>query len=476
MNARTTPRPSILLLLALAVLATGLRAVRADDRPAPPLPPPRSIPGPAAPACPAAPLVPPAAPPAPDAPLVPRGPSPAPAVAPAASPTSIGAALTPAQRAEKAFLEHLGWRFVVDPSVARITVAGGTPTRRRDLASAHAAGDLRVLVPPAPTADDVARFVAALPELADSVASRGAWQFLVAPAVERATAKLAANAASGAWTFPMWGPMHAQIFSMSPPRSSWVKRKKVCYAKEKPSVAIEAFYGERASTECFVAQSIAAYAIEYEIYGPAWFDEVFAADEIAIGQVEHFHTTPIGKTMNSPPGYPWRALFLRPSDYDGTDLGLVLARLGPLAFPGLTGILMDQEGRRLSNQNLTFVSVSPAAVDALVRNGGFPHFAERTRALLELDVSAHQPFVTGAELVDFRARMDAILSDPVFGGIRVYIHPYGIVTLGEIVAKLLRRDGTALELILYDEAREDAFFQRYRSAWKARWGRTSGAR
>ena len=389
---------------------------------------------------------------------------------------ALDAALTPAQRAEKAFLEHLGWRFVRDPSVATITVVGGAPTRRPDLAASHAAGDLRVLVPIAPTPDDVARFAASLPELADSVPSRGAWQFLVAPAVERSTRKLAANAERGAWTFPMWGPMHAQIFSMSPPKASWVRRKKICYAKERPSVAIEAFYGEQASTECFVAQSIAAYAIQYELYGPAWFDETFAADEIAIGQVEHYHTTPLGRSMNSPAGYPWRALFLRPADYDGTDLGLVLARLGPLAFPGLTGILMDQFGRKRSNQNLTFVSVSPAAIDSLVRHGGFPFLADGTRALLDLDQSAHASFATAADLADNRAQMDAILADPVFREIRVYIHPYGVVTLGEMASKLLRRDGTAVELIVYDEAREDTFFQRYRAAWKTRWERAPVAR
>jgi hypothetical protein len=377
--------------------------------------------------------------------------------------------LTPTQRAEQAFLEHLGWRFLTDPSASKITVAGGTPTRYPDLASAQAAGALRVLFPPAATSDDVARFGASLAEVADSVATRGAWQFLVAPAVERATSRLAANEQRGAWTFPQWGPLNAPVFSMNPPEAAWLRRKRICCARGKPSAAIEAFYGQRASTECYVGQTIAAYAVQYELYGAAWFDAVFAPDEIAIGQVDDFHETPLGKSMAAPEGYPWRALFLRPTDV-GEDLGVVLGRLGPLAFPGLTGIVMDQNPTGRSRQNLLFVSVSPAAADSLVRNDGFAGFAARTEELLELGKLEKAPFVTGPELTASRARIAAILSDPVFREIRVFIHPYGVVTLGAITDQMRRRDLSAVELVLYDEAREDTFFQRYRQAWKARAG------
>ena len=39
---------------------------------------------------------------------------------------------------------------------------------------------------------------------------------------------------------------------------------------------------------------------------------------------------------------------------------------------------MDQNGSGRSNQNFTFVTVSPAAADSLVRHGGFPFIAEGT--------------------------------------------------------------------------------------------------
>lgn len=416
-------------LLALVACGTGLRAARAGEPAGDALPPPRTAPFEA----------------------------------------RLDRALTPAQQAERAFLEHMGWRFVRDPVVTTITVAGGSPARRADLASAHAAGDLRILFPSEVTESDIVRFGASLSEVADSLATRGAWQFLVAPAVERATARLAANEARGAWTFPQWGLWNAPLFSMDPPQPAWVRRGLICCARAKPAAAIEAFYTERASTECYVGQTVAAYAIQYEVYGPAWFDAVFAPEEIAIGQVEKFHETPLGKSMAAPEGYPWRALFLRPADA-GEDPGVVLGRLGPLAFAGLTGILMDQGGTGRSRQNFTLVSVSAAAAEAFARGGGFATVAVRTRELLELEHLERAPFVTGETLSIGRARALAILADPMFREVRLFIHPFGVITLGAMLDRLRKRDRSAVELVPYTEAREDTFFQRYRQAWKARRG------
>lgn len=468
--------------------ALAARPAQGDHAsPGTPLPPPihrpGTLPSPGTPAPPPPPPTPPpsapgAAPPAPR-PASASGTAPLPVPSPAAADAALSAlldrTLTPDQRAERAWLEYLGWRFVPNPSVATITVTPGTPLRRPDLAAAQAAGDLLVSFPPNVDAAEVARFGATLSDLADSIPSRGAWQFLVAPAVERATRKLSENAKSGNFIFPQWLVMNAQIFSMSPPESAWVRRGKICQARGKPSTAIEAFYTEEASAECYVAQTLAAYAIQYELYGPAWFDEVFLPDEIAVGQVSHFHKTPLGKTMQTPPGYPWRALFLRPTDTD-ENYGVVLARLGPLAFPGLTGILMDQGGASRSNQNFTFVSVSPEAVDALLRRGGFPAVAEGTAELLELYKAARGPFATSTELSAIEAREKEILADPVFSGIRVYIHPYGVVTLAEMADKLRKRDRTAFGLVLYDESREDVFFQRHRRAWKERFAKPPAPR
>lgn len=79
--------------------------------------------------------------------------------------------------------------------------------------------------------------------------------------------------------------------------------------------------------------------------------------------------------------------------------------------------------------------------------------------------------MTGDRLTAIAAREREILADPVFQGIRVYIHPYGVLTLAEMLDKLRKRDRTAVGLHLYPEAREDVFFRRYRDAWKARWAR-----
>jgi hypothetical protein len=132
---------------------------------------------------------------------------------------------------------------------------------------------------------------------------------------------------------------------------------------------------------------------------------------------------------------------------------------------------MDQDGRSRSNQNLTFVSVSPAAVESLIRHGGFPFVAQQTRELLDLIETARGRFATGGQLTAIEAREREILADPIFQEIRVYIHPYGVRTLAEMIDKLRKRDRTAVGLHLYPEAREDVFFRRYRDAWKARFAR-----
>jgi hypothetical protein len=375
--------------------------------------------------------------------------------------------LSPDERDEWAFLEHLGWRVVHDPGAKAIEARGGSPCRRRSLAEAHAAGDLVVSVPWGATDDDLARFGRTLRELSQSLPSRCAWQLRMGPAVERATARLAEAAESGRWTFPQWAVIPALIFTMSPPESEWVREGDVCRARGRPSAAVRAFYTEDCSTECYVAQTVAAYAAQYELHGAEAFDRVFEPDEIAVGQVWHFHQTPIGKTMNAPPGYPWRALLLQNSDR-GQDPGLVLARLGPSAFPGLTGILMDQAGRSRSNQNLMFVSATPEATESMVRHGGFAWLAERSRELLELHTQNRARFVKGATVAANERRMEEILADPAFAGVRVYIHPFGVKTLAEMMDLLLRKDRTAIHLILYDQAREDAFYQRWREDFLAR--------
>ncbi len=467
MRARRLHPPSI--LLAVAAFWLAVRPARGgEDSPGAHLPPPLHKPGEA----------PGAPPPPPPMGLRPRHPTSSPAPGsppPPPAPASVGEplaalldrTLTPEQRAERAFLEHLGWRFVTSPTVTAITVTPGTPTQRPSLAAAQAAGDLRVELPVGVRAEDVARFASTLPDLADSIASRGGWQFLLVPAIARATGRLSENAKRGYLTFPQWLVMNAQVFSMTPPKSAWVKKGKIYQARERPSAAIEAFYNEVASIECYVAQSLVAYAVQYELYGPAWFDELFTPEEIAIGQVAHFHKTPLGRTMDTAPGYPWRALFLRQTDNE-ENWGIVLGRLGPLAFPGLSGILMDQGGASRSNQNFTFVSVTKEAADALVRRGGFPVIAEATAELLDRLESTRGPFVTGDELEANEAREKEIFADPILTGIRIYIHPYGVMTVGEMADRLRKRDRTAFGLYVYDESREDVLYQRYRRAWKAR--------
>jgi hypothetical protein len=219
--------------------------------------------------------------------------------------------------------------------------------------------------------------------------------------------------------------------------------------------------------ECYVGQTIAVYAFQYELYGAAEFDRAFRREEITVGQVEPNNETPIGSTMVSPLSYPWRGLFIQQTDQG--DWALLLAKLGPAAFPGLTGVIRDIRNVDGANENFVFVSVSDAAIRSLLEKGGMQWAGEAAVEARDLWKRRRRPGLRADELQAMERRIQEIDADPIFSGIRVYVHPYGIVPLGEIVVKKRWKNGVAVLPMFYASARDDFFFQRYKDTWKARW-------
>ncbi len=397
------------------------------------------------------------------------GAEPAPAAEGSAA-EALASGLTAEQKAELAFLGHLGWRFVRDPSVAKITAWEGTPCYRKNLASARAAGDLLVKVPPKVEAADLAAFAASLPGLADSIASRCAYQQKVQVATGRATTRLAELERQGRYEFPQFLFWNSFVFKFRAPQPEWTRSEWSWRATHSSADAVRALLERGGVAECYSAQQVAVWAIQYELYGHAAFDEAFPASELVIGRPPDVKSTPLGSTTRDEEPYPWRALLIAEADQQ-KDPGLVLAGFGPKAFAGVTGILRDQKGGEESNENFTIVTVTPAVVEAFRANGGFRFFAEQCKRAWDRR-EAERRGTAPAEGPTY----DQIMSQPVFTEFVVYVQPFGVGPVRKVIEKEMIEEGNGpVYVLLYTHGREDAFFQLYRKTWEARFLRGEAA-
>ena len=372
----------------------------------------------------------------------------------------LEAVLGPDARIELHVLMGLGWRVVSHPG-AGIDVHAGTPCRRTSLRAAQQAGDLQIRVPAAVSAEAATAFAARLPALLDGLASRGAYNLRLAAATDRATGKLMTNVKRGNYIFPRFLVFETPFWQLDPPAGTWVEQGGGVYrARGAPSKAIEAFYTQRAATECYAGQQVAVFASQYELYGARAFDAAFRPAEIAIGGPPAIQATPFGQYTRNDRDYRWRALFFGPPPYT-KDPGVALAELGPKAFPGLAGVLRNQVRTR-TNENLLFVSVTPRASEALRTRGGFARVNALMRTAWPASRAASQWWMGRGYREQHRRKLKTILDDPLLSEIVIYIHPYGAVPLKTIVIDKMKRVPTPVELGLYFHGKEDAFFQRYK--------------
>jgi hypothetical protein len=372
------------------------------------------------------------------------------------------------EQAEVAFLEHLGWRFERDPRVGAVTVAEGMPCQREDLRAAHASGDLVVRMPAGLLDADVrAQLRALLPLLADGRGSRCAWQLRVHPAVAAATAKLSGAQERGCYGFPKILIVNSPWFTFRGPQPEWIPQGPLSMPEGSPARAIEAVYARGGTAECFCGQLLAVYATQYELYGAEAFDRAFRAEDLSLGVPGEMDKTALGESMRFDHDYPWEALIVQPT-VEKEDLGVILARYGPKAFSGLSGIVMDQTWDPRSNQNLVIVSVSRRANQILLERGGLGYVAKRCRDASER-IRAMPLYASPAVRRLVRQDVDRIFAEPIFSEIQVYVHPFGVVPLGEIVRDETEENAHPVFLYVYMFGREDHYFQRYRSSFKDRW-------
>ncbi|MCC7137151.1 MAG: hypothetical protein IT460_01835 [Planctomycetes bacterium] len=388
---------------------------------------------------------------------------------PAATPrAALEAALTPDLRGELAFLEHLGWQLVEDPSVQDVTVVEGRPGFRASIDEARAAGDLRIRVPAGRGAAVAPALARVLPATADGVGSRVAWQQRLRPAAEAVGRRLGAAADAGVYKFPRLLGITSPLFMFSPPGTSWVERGEgVWVPRGSSAAALLDFESKPSLAECLVGQTVMILTMQRELLGDAAFDEAYEPDAVALGPLPGFHATPLGRHLADTSTSPWQALVVRSSEVGTADAGSLIGRYGAAAFHGMTGLLRDQAGTDRCNENIVVVSISAAAAEAF-RTQGFARIGTLTQEWLDLATAERGKFMTAAKAAPIRRRIAEIRADPVLAELRVYIHPYGITTVLDVAEKKLKRDKRNLELFPYLSGRDDELYQRYRRVWKAR--------
>ncbi|MDF1699702.1 MAG: hypothetical protein P1V36_00890 [Planctomycetota bacterium] len=380
-----------------------------------------------------------------------------------------------AQRCELRYLLHLGWRFERDATVKDVVVEGGHPGRYRTIARAHAAGALRVRVPASFDAAAARAFGPRLVAMADGIPSRLAYQHKLAPALRRSAARFMKLEAAGRYEFPkLFELVNSPFWGLRLPETSWTAIDGVYVAYGSSARALESIWARGAVAECYTGQWLAIFGAHYELYGPRWFERVFAANDLQIGKPSAIKTSPIGHTTSARGRFDYRALVIPRADQYGKDAWLVLAPHGPMAFIGLTGIMRntDPEGGQM-NENWVITKMSPAAVEAIRAGGGQSYLqaqAAKIWALINKSMGGGPLRVlqepSGREV----PAVEALLAQPAFAETWVYVHPHGVINFAELMRNKFIADDTPPEFLLYRTGRESLLYRRYHRAWLARCG------
>jgi len=344
-------------------------------------------------------------------------------------------------------LRELGWQLHVDASL-QPSVATGSPCQRGSLAEAHAHGELQLQVPAA--YDEAQREQLAAQVLAQP-ASVCAFAFKLGDATRRATTRLQDNpgyrfsALQLGWIG--FGPGGAKAQGWQRFRSFGRGYTPV----GGNSRALEAFYSGRVRSECGVGRQVAQLATLRELFGDTAFDTAFTADELSIGTFLTLHDTD--------------SILLggNAGEFFADGKAVRTAALGRQAFMGVPGFIAHVFGKQylddINNQaeNFVITDISDAAAHALARHGGLAYYDARNRRLWELArqlprqgrryferlLYERDPELRASLSAEQRLRvsqLDALLADPVYQQLMLYVHRKGIKPLGYHVIRLLDRN------------------------------------
>ncbi|MGE8286414.1 MAG: hypothetical protein ACN6RG_00540 [Stenotrophomonas sp.] len=357
-------------------------------------------------------------------------------------------------------LRELGWRVESGPQQG-VTVNAGQPCQRASLQQAQARGDLRVQVPEGFDATQRERMAEALLQQQASVC---AYAFRLGDATRAAARRLQDNPG---YRFSALQLGWIGFGARGAGAQGWQRFRSFGrgYAPSgSNSRALEAFYSGRVRSECGVGRQVAQLATQRELYGDAAFDAEFSAGELSIGTFLTLHDTP-NILLGSNAG-----------EFFADGKAVRTAAMGRQAFMGLPGYISHVYDKRylddINNQaeNFVITDISEAAAQALARHGGFAHYDALNARIWELarqmpghgrrrfERLLHERDATlraalPAEQQVLLARIDALMADPVYGGLMLYVHPRGVRPLGYHIARLLDRNPRtpfSIELTLHN--------------------------
>ena len=384
--------------------------------------------------------------------------------------TNLLSAASPTEKCALDHLKSLGWRVLPSATGTQPQIHAGTPCDSATLEEAQAKGDLVIELPAQSSGADLTSLLAMLPGLTRDSASMCAYKFKVGQSVKAATQKLAANPglrfSGNQITFVDFG-IFANEFK------GWRETSFLgtSYIPNRSNArSIKTFYNESVKMECAVGLQIAQYASLYELYGDADFDRAFEKQEIVIGVWDRLAYSPSvtqgshrGRTLNDP-------------------LAQEISQQGTQALVGISGYIGNVFGEKFLDQsadrgeNYIITSVSKAAGENLKKNHGLAYYNNQARKFWDLGqklgrqqkgfywsaLARGQSMGSSQQEREILSEMRAILADPVFSEIRVFVHPLKEMTYGMHLARLLDANPrTPYQITLYPDSVNEGLFDRY---------------
>lgn len=357
-------------------------------------------------------------------------------------------------------LQQLGWQLS-EGAQQTPRMAAGDPCRRGSLADAQAQGDLQLQVPQVYSATQREQLAA---QVLQQPASICAYAFLVGDAVRAASSRLQDNPG---YRFSALQLGWIGFGTRGARAQGWQRFRSFGrgYAPQvRNSLAMEAFYSGRVRSECGVGRQVGQLATIRELFGDAAFDTAFTSGELSIGTFLSLHDT--------------QSILLGSSagELFGDGKAVRTSALGRQAFMGVPGYIVHAFDATylddINNQaeNFVITDISAAAAESLALQGGFAHYDALNKQLWtlaqQLPGSGWRRFERLLYARDQKLRaalpeaqqavllqMDAVLADPVYRELMLYVHHQGVRPLGYHIARLLDRNPRtpfAIELVLHN--------------------------
>lgn len=359
-------------------------------------------------------------------------------------------------------LRDLGWQ-VEQGAQAQPAVHGGTPCQRGSIAQAQASGDLRLTLPQGFTIEQREQLAH---ELLQQPASVCAYAFRLGDAARTAARRLESNAG---YRFSALQTGWVAFGLRGAKAQGWAQFRSFGrgYAPVGSNArAVDAFYAGNVRSECGVGRQIAQIATLRELYGDALFDAEFKLGELSIGTFLTLHDTDsilLGRNAG---------------EFFADGKAVRTAAMGRQAFMGLPGFITHVRDRiyldDVHNQaeNFIITDLSDAAAQALAQHGGFAYYDAQNLRVWELSrrlqmqrsgwryferlLHEHDAALRaklGPEHQATLRQLDALLADPVYRELMIYVHPKGVRPLGYHIVRLLDRNPRtpfSIELTLHN--------------------------